>query len=197
MGRCVKYFLFSVLFFTGFVFHPACAADVSLTGGKASTSVNELKNAAGKNEDLAAKLKLSYEQKDFYEYIKKEEQKKLSVIAGKIRQKQDELAAVILSGYDYDIYVQKTGAILGEIKNYCDAAAKVRLGADEKLFAILDDKQKEIYRKLPGAKKANETQNHTAGAAAPVKEFKYGGCTGEAFGACKIEDLLKKEENKK
>ena len=46
-------------------------------------------------------------------------------------------------------------------------------------------------------KKANETQNHTAGAAAPVKEFKYGGCTGEAFGACKIEDLLKKEENKK
>ena len=98
---------------------------------------------------------------------------------------------------DYDIYVQKTGEILGEIKNYCDAAAKVRLGADEKLFAILDDKQKEIYRKLPGAKKANETQNHTAGAAAPAKEFKYGGCTGEAFGACKIEDLLKKEENKK
>ena len=74
MDRCIKYFLFAVLFFTGFVFYQAYAADVSLTGGKASTSVNELKNAAGKNEDLAAKLKLSYEQKDFYEYIKKEEQ---------------------------------------------------------------------------------------------------------------------------
>ena len=41
MDRCIKYFLFAVLFFTGFVFYQAYAADVSMTGGKARTSVNE------------------------------------------------------------------------------------------------------------------------------------------------------------
>ena len=139
-------------------------------------------------------LNLTKEQKDFLNFIEKESRSELGAVASKLKRKNMELEALILSDANFDNFSVESKLILQETSKLCQNAAAIRKKTEEKIIAILDDKQKEIYKK----NYLKKTDNiGVSGAAANVDEFKYDSCKHDSgVAACKIEDLLKSNDKK-
>ena len=178
----VLYILFLFLIFSNFAL-----ADVQ------KKSANLKESVISSQKEKYSELNLTQEQREFLGFIEKEKRNELFSITSKIKRKNMELEALILSDVSPDDFSLKLKALEGDISKLCQDAINARKKSEEKFTAILDDKQKEIYKNIY-FKKANPVPT---GAATGVKEFKYESCSGDnAAGACKIEDLLKKNDKK-
>ncbi len=175
-----------ILFFI-FIFSNCAFADVQKSISNSKESI------ISTQKDKYSELNLTQEQREFFAYIEKEKRNELSLIASKLKRKNMELEALILSQVSTDDFSLKSRTLESEISKLCQDALNVRKKTEGKLLAILDEKQKEAYKKIY-SKNVVSTQT---GAASDVQQFKYEPCNGEnGVGACKIEDLLKKNDKK-
>ena len=130
----VLYILFLFLIFSNFAL-----ADIQ------KKSANLKESVISSQKEKYSELNLTQEQREFLGFIEKEKRNELFSITSKIKRKNMELEALILSEVSPDDFSLKLKALEGDISKLCQDAINARKKSEEKFTAILDDKQKEIY----------------------------------------------------
>lgn len=195
-----KFYTLFLLAIAVFAFNCTDIAEAKIFSKNPEPKVKEHAQVFEKKGTYIDALNLTAEQKDFYYQIRRSEFEEIAPIIEKIKIKHKEFENLMESDLPPLAYAYHESKIKEELKKYHDEIMQIRIKNEEKIEGILTKEQKDMYVKIKEESFSipmKKTPARSMGSVSTSKEFSYEPCEGAGvMPACKIDDLLKKEQKK-